>query len=67
VIHYKEGVAAEPWKPQTCAQIYLYEWNNASDQNGDCYVNFLDIVATANDWMRCNEPSDIGCEKPWND
>jgi hypothetical protein len=65
--HYKEGYEADPWKPQTCTQIYKYGWNKQADKNGDCYVNFLDVVAMGNDWMRCNEPSDGGCEKPWLD
>ena len=65
--HYKEGWEAASWIPETCAQIYQYGWNKPADKNSDCYVNFLDIVAMGNEWMRCNEPSDGNCEKPWLD
>jgi len=28
----------------------------------DCYVNLYDFAAFAGNWLRCNNPQDIGCE-----
>ncbi len=57
--------ATEPWKPETCEQIYKYGWNLPGDFSADCYVNFKDIKDIGDDWWRCNEPGDRSCEHPW--
>jgi hypothetical protein len=64
-LHYREGLAAAPWVPETCEQIYKFGWNKAADLSGDCYINFDDVIDMGNDWWRCNEPGDASCEKPW--
>jgi hypothetical protein len=65
IVHYQEGLNGTPWTPESCEQIFEQAWNMPADLNADCSVNFMDIVDIGNDWMRCNEPSDGDCEKPW--
>ena len=33
-----------------------------ADLNGDCYVNFLDFVIFAGDWLECGNPFDVSCD-----
>jgi len=66
IIHYQEGMAAQPWVPENCEDIYTFGWNISADKNGDCYVNFKDIIAIGEDWWRCIEPTDESCEKLWS-
>jgi hypothetical protein len=66
IIHYQEGMAAQPWVPENCEDIYTFGWNISADKNGDCYVNFKDIIDMSKDWWRCIEPIDESCEKPWS-
>ena len=66
IAHYQQGLAAEPWGPgETCEDIFKLGWNIPGDCNADCYVNFKDFAYVGNNWLRCIEPSDESCEKPW--
>jgi hypothetical protein len=51
--------------PTTCQEVIVLGHGLASDLTGDCYVNLEDFGQLAIDWMRCVEPNDGGCEKPW--
>jgi hypothetical protein len=75
-IHFQEGLAAAPWMPQNCDQIYLMGWEMPADLNHDCKVNFNDMVVIADDWWRCmrygypkapqpGTGGDASCEHPW--
>ena len=35
------------------------------DINNDCYINLHEFSAVAAGWLRCNEPTDMDCEHPW--
>ncbi len=65
IVHYQEGLSSSSWTPGTCTEIYEQGWNMPGDLNGDCRVNFMDMVDMGNDWWRCNLPTDDSCEKPW--
>ncbi len=65
LIHYLEGMAAKPWTPETCEQIYKFGWNKPADKSGNCRIGFEDMKDMGIDWWRCIEPSDGRCEKPW--
>ncbi len=42
--------------------IYQCRKQLKGDLNGDCYVNFLDIVILAGDWLECGNPFDVSCD-----
>jgi hypothetical protein len=42
--------------------IFQCRGNFASDLNGDCYVDFLDFVIMAGDWLKCANPFDPSCD-----
>jgi len=33
-----------------------------ADLNGDCYVDFLDFIVMATDWLNCGNPFDTNCD-----
>ena len=37
----------------------------ASDFDGDCLVNFVDVAEFAESWLMCNEPGVTGCIGTW--
>ena len=47
--------------PEKCGD-YGTEYE-ASDINGDCYVDLGDYEQVASDWMRCTDPANGACEK----
>ena len=51
--------------PTTCQQVIDLGHGIASDLTGDCFVNLEDFGVMASDWTRCVDPSDVSCEKPW--
>jgi len=66
IAHYQQGLATESWVPVgNCEGIFKYGWNLPGDYNADCYVNFKDFAYLSNNWLRCIEPNDANCEKPW--
>jgi hypothetical protein len=71
-LHYAEGLAAEPWAPENCEQIFEQGWQMAADLNRDCKVNFMDMKDIGYDWWRCmrygyppTTGGDETCEHPW--
>jgi len=51
----------------TCQDVISDGLGFASDLSGpagvpDCRVDIHDIAAIAADWLRCNDPTDVGCE-----
>ena len=34
-----------------------------ADLNGDCYVDILDFIILANDWLKCTNPFDASCNE----
>lgn len=36
-----------------------------SDFNEDCYVDILDFVMWAADWLKCTDPTDSACDEYW--
>lgn len=34
-----------------------------ADLNGDCYVDFLDFIILADDWLKCTNPFDPTCNE----
>ena len=49
----------------TCSDVIGFGYGLDSDVNSDCHVNLLDLALIAMDWMWCIEPTDSGCDKPW--
>jgi hypothetical protein len=37
----------------------------SADINKDCYVDIVDLVMMANDWLRCTDIRDLNCDQPW--
>jgi len=71
-IHYQEGLAAKPWTPENCEEIFEQGWQMAADLNRDCKVNFMDMKDIGYDWWRCmrygyppTTGGDETCEHPW--
>jgi len=67
--------------PSTCDGISAMNFNLSGDYNLDCNVDLLDLKYLLNNWLndyaldefndiaanwiRCNNPEDQNCEKPW--
>ena len=54
--------SAEAIEPNTPAEVAFYGWCITSDLNQDCYVNLLDFALFTTDWLKCNNPTDGGCD-----
>lgn len=51
----------------SCADVLADGFGIAADISGpedvsDCRVDIYDFAAMASDWLRCNDPDDVGCE-----
>lgn len=51
--------------PQNCAEVVQQGYSPGADVNGDCYVNLTDLALVAGRWLKCVEPTDAGCQRPW--
>ncbi len=67
--------------PGACDGVSAMNFNLNGDYNLDCYIDLLDLRFFLNDWLnhydldefhtiaanwiRCNNPEDQNCEKPW--
>lgn len=57
----KIGVAS----PATCDEALAAGYSIQSDFNKDCYVDILDLIWIAEDWLWCIDPADESCQRPW--
>ena len=48
--------------PLQCGDMWDLGQGIDADVTRDCLVDGLDFLMIANDWMRCNDPGDPGCE-----
>ena len=69
--------------PSTCDGVSAMNLKLSGDYNWDCYVDLRDLKFFLNSWLddyalndfhtmavnwiRCNNPADQNCEKPWRD
>ncbi|MHB0946573.1 MAG: hypothetical protein ACYC3B_05345 [Sedimentisphaerales bacterium] len=51
--------------PATCEDAISVGYGFLEDFNGDCYLNMLDLEILAQDWLKCMNPVDAACERPW--
>lgn len=51
--------------PVTCSEVLDMGYLMDADINSDCKVNFKDIAAVADDWLRSFDPDDVMHETPW--
>ncbi|MBN2375058.1 MAG: hypothetical protein JXD22_01560 [Sedimentisphaerales bacterium] len=67
--------------PSTCDGLWAMDFGKVSDYNQDCIIDLFDLSyltglwlnplnlndysMLADDWNRCNNPTDPNCEKPW--
>ena len=51
--------------PTNCSEAIQQGYNRATDFSGDCFVNLLDLAMFMSDWLRCIDPTDEDCERPW--
>jgi len=51
--------------PGDCSEAIASGFYIASDLNRDCYVNWADFAVFTSDWLRCVDPQDANCERPW--
>ena len=42
-----------------------YVANVDADVNKDCHFDFTDLAILAQDWLKCVEPANSNCAKPW--
>ena len=54
-----------PLPPTTCAEAIAMGYSIDGDFNNDCKVDFLDLALFVSDWLRCFDPNDLNCERPW--
>ncbi|MBN1435836.1 MAG: exo-alpha-sialidase [Sedimentisphaerales bacterium] len=54
-----------PAIPTTCAEAIAAGYGLAGDFNDDCRINLLDLAMLAENWLRCIDPTDNSCERPW--
>ena len=50
----------------SCPEVMTAGYGLATDFDGDCYINWGDFGIFAGDWLRCVEPTDQNCERPWD-
>jgi len=48
--------------PSCCHGIWQSGFGINADVNQDCYVDFLDLVVFADEWLRCNDPQSSRCK-----
>jgi len=60
-----DGFSFTPGPPPTCAELIEMEHGYDVDMNNDCYVNETDLKQFIDDWLRCIDPAEAGCEEPW--
>ncbi len=53
--------------PTTCQEALDAGYSLTYDFNSDCIVNMADFAIFAADWLRCIDPADESCEKPWEE
>jgi hypothetical protein len=51
--------------PTTCQEALALGFGNPFDVVADCYVNLADLAVFAQNWLKCINPADPNCEKPW--
>ena len=51
--------------PTGCAEAIADGYGLPGDANNDCTVGFDDILLSVSDWLKCVEPDDPDCLKPW--
>jgi hypothetical protein len=51
--------------PLTCQEAILQGLDLKGDINSDCRVDWHDLSSFAQDWLRCIDPNNTACEKPW--
>ena len=61
-----DDVSFEAILPLTCSEVLEQEPRILGDINQDCYVDIGDIAQMAQEWMRCIDPFNPACEKPWS-
>jgi len=61
---YNDYIGFTP-APDNCSQAVAEGYGLATDLNADCYVNWADFSIFAADWLRCMDPENVDCEKPW--
>jgi len=61
---YNDYIGFTP-PPENCSQAIAEGYGLATDLNADCYVNWADFSIFAADWLRCMDPGNVDCEKPW--
>jgi len=59
------AVAAVAVVPVDCADAIAKGYGLVTDLNDDCYVNWSDFTLFAQNWLRCTDPQDQNCERPW--
>ena len=64
-VDYIEIGPGQGWEPSTCQEVIASGFGLDRDLNGDCYINLADVGIFAGDWLRCVEPVDPNCERPW--
>jgi hypothetical protein len=48
--------------PSCCYGVHQSGFGMEADLNHDCYVDIMDLIEFARDWLRFNNPKDLGCE-----
>jgi hypothetical protein len=51
--------------PSSCHGVWQSGFGIEADLNRDCYVDIIDLVKFAGDWLRCNDPNDLSCKANW--
>jgi hypothetical protein len=49
--------------PSSCHGMWQSGFGIDSDLNRDCYVDLLDLVVLADEWLKCNDPQDERCQR----
>ena len=61
--HTSFPLANQP--PSCCYGVCQSGFGMEADLNHDCYIDIMDLIEFAHDWLRCNNPNDTGCEINW--
>jgi hypothetical protein len=56
------AMLAERWLDDSCSSPGDCD---GADINIDGIVDMYDLKVFADEWLRCTEPTDSGCDKPW--
>jgi len=53
------------YRPSSCHGMWQSGFGIDSDLNRNCYVDLLDLVVFADEWLKCNNPQDSRCQCNW--